>query len=118
MPKKREESGVPQAPQYLRHRSGDRDRAYTRVHSTDGSSRRVYLGDWNSPESRRRFREVAASALLDLNSSTAGCREQGEPECGVLVAELVARFLVWKQAQVCHSQWDAQRQLLLGVDDN
>ncbi len=79
-------------PTYQRHNSGGRDRAFCSV-IEDGRSRRIYLGKWNSPESKRKFRALIRCYL-------SGDRPKNQapgigPDDGVTIEDLVARFLVW-----------------------
>ena len=77
-------------PRYLCHDSGGRCRAFCYVYD-QGRRRRVYLGAWNSPESKRRYRDVL-SGHMDGTPETAPAPEATS---SLTIADLVARFLSW-----------------------
>jgi len=95
MPKSRKRrSPRPDVPTYMRHKSGGRDRAFCYV-AEDGKRRRVYLGSWGSPDSKRRFRALIAGHLSQDQPRNQPLRLDRND--GVTIEELVARFLVWAE---------------------
>ena len=67
----RENRSAPRVPKYPRYNAGGRDRAYCWIHDGVGKRRRVYLGKWDSPESKR-SREIVGRHLLNGGSSAPG----------------------------------------------
>lgn len=81
-------------PSYLRHRTATRDRAFCYVYQGT-RRRRVYLGPWGSAESKRRYRHVISTHLLDPAAPPSARLEQEND--GITIEELVARFLIWAE---------------------
>ena len=88
----RKKVGGGNVPSYLLHRPTGQ--AYCRVRQPDGSRKHVYLGPHNSPESRRRYREI----LADLDAVQAGApTPEPDTDNDTTIAELAARFLLWAE---------------------
>jgi integrase len=104
MPKTAKDSATPRVPKYSRHCAGGRDRAFCYVTDERGARRRVYLGEWNTPASKRRFREVVAAHMLRDDPAAALEAEPVDAD-GITIVELVARFLASKEREVSASQW-------------
>ena len=95
MSSKRMSRGGKNVPSYLLHRPTGQ--AYCRVRQPDGNRRHVYLGPYDSPESRRRYRGI----LADLDALQAGAPAEPPQESETDIAELVARFLLWAEPYYC-----------------
>ena len=94
MPKRTQNRSTPRVPAYLRHQAAGRDRAYCYIYDQAGCRRRRYLGTWNSPASKRQFRELVGTYLLNDGRLPA---DKPAADEGVTIAELVARFLAWAE---------------------
>lgn len=78
-------------PSYLCHNSGGRKRAFSYVYE-DGRRRRVYLGAWGSPDSKRRYHELISGALAPTAAAT-----HATPTA-TSIEDLVGRCLFWAQS--------------------
>lgn len=87
-------------PKYRRHKEGNRDRAFV-----DLSGRRVYLGKYNSPESRERFARTVAEWLSAGKQGPAPEKEE------ITVMELAARFWTWAEAYYRRADGTSTREL-------
>jgi len=95
MPKRnRKNRSAAKVPTYLRHRTPNRDRAFCYIYE-DKRRRRVYLGEWGSAESRRRFRQLISVHLRDPGVALSQSLEQEGD--GITIEELAARFLAWAE---------------------
>jgi integrase len=83
-------SPAPQVPSYLCHESAGRKRAFCYVYEA-GKRRRVYLGAWGSPDSKRRYRDVISTHLGERLPEAPSTRE-------ITIEELVGRFLFWAES--------------------
>jgi len=91
-------------PRYLCHDSGGRKRAFCYAYE-DGKRRRVYLGTWNSPESKQRYLELLSPSLDDQPED----RERNH-HFAITIEELVARFLIWAKGHyVTHGKQTGKR---------
>lgn len=79
-----------QVPSYLCHESAGRKRAFCYVYEA-GQRRRVYLGAWGSPESKRRYRDLISVQLGEQLPAA-------PPNHEITIEELVGRFLFWAQS--------------------
>ncbi|MEM7204979.1 MAG: site-specific integrase [Planctomycetota bacterium] len=105
---KREKTERRDVPSYLHHRASGR--AFTYLRGADGPRRRVYLGKWNSPDSRRRYRELIGRYLLEEEQPSATATNLGTNSATcITVAELCARYLHHRQALVVESEWNQAR---------
>jgi integrase len=106
MPKERKAQSA-KVPSYLHHRASGR--AFTYIRGQDGR-RRVYLGEWNSPASRRRYRELVGRYMLDDElPAHATARESPGDAASITVAEVCARYLHHRRAEVVESEWNQSR---------
>lgn len=96
------QNGAAKIPTYLHHRASGR--AFTYLYGSDGQRRRVYLGPWGSPGSKRRFREIVGGYLPDESSP-----RDATSDSPIRVEELVARFLHAKEGRVVDSEWQRLR---------
>lgn len=75
-----------QVPSYLHHKPTNR--AYVRLRNPDGSRQTVYLGEYNSPESRKEYARILAGTL-PVSDSPAECLQ---PAANASVAELLLAY--------------------------
>ncbi len=83
---------VPKPPSYLRHKT--RNKAFVLIRDENGKRRQVYLsGLFNSPESRRAYRQIVAAYMTGELIPPSGGSAERNP--GIGIEELVSRFLHW-----------------------
>ena len=82
----------PGVPAYLKHSASGQ--AITVIRTEDGKRKQVYLGQHDSPESHRKYREILARYLNPAVQPTPPPEPQA-PTTRWTVADVVARFLAW-----------------------
>lgn len=96
MPNSQSDPAVVRVSSYLRHRTRTRDRGYCYAYLADGSRVQRHLpGDYDSPESRRAYHEIAAGILAGVVAPRAPAATPAGSAAPILVSEVVARFHLW-----------------------